>query len=106
MGQEILQGSTALLPYKQGTRTGCDYCPYHAVCGFDRKTSGYAYRKLRAIKPEEIWKEILPKEEEEEESEEMVGSDENIEDEITVKSLSKQKKDAENREVQDGSKVD
>ncbi len=106
VGQEILQGSTALLPYKQGTRTGCDYCPYHAVCGFDRKTSGYAYRKLRAIKPEEIWKEILPKEEEEEESEEMVGSDENIEDEITVKSLSKQKKDAENREVQDGSKVD
>ncbi len=76
------------------------------MCGFDRKTSGYAYRKLRAIKPEEIWKEILPKEEEEEESEEMVGSDENIEDEITVKSLSKQKKDAENREVQDGSKVD
>ena len=68
--------------------------------------SGYAYRKLRAIKPEEIWKEILPKEEEEEESEEMVGSDENIEDEITVKSLSKQKKDAENREEQDGSKVD
>ena len=68
--------------------------------------SGYAYRKLRAIKPEEIWKEILPKEEEEEESEEMVGSDENIEDEITVKSLSKQKKDTENREVQDGSKVD
>ena len=76
------------------------------MCGFDRKTSGYAYRKLRAIKPEEIWKEILPKEEEEEESEEMIGSDENIEDEITVKSLSKQKKDAENREVQDGSKVD
>ena len=76
------------------------------MCGFDRKTSGYAYRKLRAIKPEEIWKEILPKEEEEEESEEMVGGDENIEDEITVKSLSKQKKDAENREVQDGSKVD
>ena len=76
------------------------------MCGFDRKTSGYAYRKLRAIKPEEIWKEILPKEEEEEESEEMIGSDENIEDEITVKSLSKQKKDTENREVQDGSKVD
>lgn len=65
-GQEILQGGIGLLPYKQGTRTGCDYCPYHAVCGFDRKTSGYGYRKLRAIKPEDIWKEILPEEEEEE----------------------------------------
>ncbi len=49
---------------KQGTRTGCDYCPYHAVCGFDRKTAGFGYRKLKTLKPEEIWKEIIPKEEE------------------------------------------
>ena len=85
------------------------------MCGFDRKTSGYAYRKLRAIKPEDIWKEILPEEEEEEEEEtnEMIDSDENIGDEITaeslggqVKSLGRQKKDVKNEEVQDGSKVD
>ncbi len=55
---------------KQGTRTGCDYCPYHAVCGFDRKTAGFGYRKLKALKPEEIWKEIIPKEEEAEDGDE------------------------------------
>lgn len=68
-GQEILEGKLGILPYKQGSKTGCDYCPYHAVCGFDRKTSGYGYRKLKSIKTEEIWKEILPEEELEEEEE-------------------------------------
>ena len=57
-GREILDGETTLKPYKQGTRTACDYCPYHAVCGFDTKTAGYGYRKLRALKPEEIWEEL------------------------------------------------
>ncbi len=59
-GQEILQGNIGMQPYKQGNRTGCDYCPYHAVCGFDRKTAGFGYRKLKGMKPEEIWKEIVP----------------------------------------------
>ena len=39
-GQDILGGDVDLKPYKQGSRTSCDYCPYHAVCGFDTKTSG------------------------------------------------------------------
>lgn len=102
------------MPYKQGTRTGCDYCPYHAVCGFDKKTSGFGYRKLRAIKPEEIWKEILPEEE--------LPEDE-LEDDDTQKAeetgmrqgKSEDKNKGQNkqalhvevsREVQDGSKVD
>ncbi|MCI9594686.1 MAG: ATP-dependent helicase [Lachnospiraceae bacterium] len=114
VGQEILQGGIGLLPYKQGTRTGCDYCPYHAVCGFDKKTSGFGYRKLRAIKPEEIWKEILPEEE--------LPEDE-LEDDDTQKAeetgmrqgKSEDKNKGQNkqalhvevsREVQDGSKVD
>lgn len=57
-GRDILEGDTSLKPYKQSTRTACDYCPYHAVCGFDTKTAGYGYRKLKALKPEEIWKEL------------------------------------------------
>ena len=40
-GQEILDGEIGVEPYKNGQRTACDYCPYHAVCGFDRKTCGY-----------------------------------------------------------------
>lgn len=30
-GQSILNGENGLLPYKDGDRTACDYCPYHAV---------------------------------------------------------------------------
>lgn len=54
-GQEILKGTVDINPYKQGNKTACDYCPYHAVCGFDLKTGGYAYRKFKAMKSEEIW---------------------------------------------------
>ena len=57
-GRDILEGDTSLKPYKNSARTACDYCPYHAVCGFDTKTAGYGYRKLKALKPEEIWEEL------------------------------------------------
>lgn len=57
-GREILDGEIGAEPYKNGQRTACDYCPYHAVCGFDRKTAGYEYRKLKSKKTEEIWEEI------------------------------------------------
>lgn len=57
-GQEILGGEIGVEPYKSGLRTACDYCPYHAVCGFDKKTSGYEYRKLKSRKTEEIWEEL------------------------------------------------
>lgn len=58
MGEEILDGNTAINPYKQGTRTACDYCPYHSICGFDLKTSGFGFRRFKSKKAEEIWKEI------------------------------------------------
>lgn len=64
-GQDILKGHVELKPYKQTNRTACDYCPYHAVCGFDTKTAGYGYRRLKGLKPEDIWAEISPAKEEE-----------------------------------------
>ena len=57
-GTEILNGEIGVNPYQQGTRTACDYCPYHPVCGFDKKTGGYQYRRFKSAKPEEIWAEI------------------------------------------------
>ena len=69
MGGEILDGNTAVNPYKQGSRTACDYCPYHSICGFDQKVSGFGYRRFKAMKPEEIWKEIEKDEEETEDGE-------------------------------------
>lgn len=57
-GKEILDGEIGAKPYKSGPHTACDYCPYHGVCGFDKKTSGYDYRRLKGKKAEEIWEEI------------------------------------------------
>lgn len=57
-GREILDGEIGVRPYKSGQRTACDYCPYHAVCGFDKKTSGFEYRRLKGKKAEEIWEEL------------------------------------------------
>lgn len=57
-GREILDGEVGIEPYKNGQRTACDYCPYHAVCGFDRKTSGYEFNRWKNRKTEEIWEEI------------------------------------------------
>lgn len=58
MGKEILDGKISISPYKNGSRTSCDYCPYHSVCGFDLKTEGFAFRRFDALAPEEIWEEI------------------------------------------------
>ncbi len=60
-GREILDGEIAVSPYKSGQRTACDYCPYHAVCGFDKKSSGFEYRRWKNKKSEEIWEEICQK---------------------------------------------
>lgn len=57
-GREILDGRVEAAPYKNGQRTACDYCPYHAVCGFDKKTSGYEFRRWKNKKTEEIWEEL------------------------------------------------
>ena len=63
-GREILDGVIDVTPYKQGNRSACDYCPYHAVCGFDLKTAGYGFRKFKPLKSEEIWPVIEGEEEE------------------------------------------
>lgn len=50
---EILRGDTAPAPYRRGTETGCDYCKYRHVCGFDFKVPGYRYREIRKMTKEE-----------------------------------------------------
>lgn len=64
MGREILDGRIAVAPYKKGTMTSCDYCPYKSVCGFDTKTEGYGYRRFKKLKPEEVWEEVEKEEKE------------------------------------------
>ena len=54
-GSRIMEGYMAVNPYMRGDRTGCDYCKFAAVCGFDKKTPGYTYRRLGDLEDREIW---------------------------------------------------
>ena len=49
----ILDGNAEVKPYALGNNTGCDYCPYHAVCGFEENIGGYEYRKLKKMDNQE-----------------------------------------------------
>lgn len=51
--QEIIEGNTEVRPYKKGQETGCDYCTFKNVCGFDTKIPGYEYRNLDKMSKEE-----------------------------------------------------
>lgn len=53
VGRQILEGEASISPYELGDNTGCAYCPYHAICGFDRRIDGYEYRKLEKLRAEE-----------------------------------------------------
>ena len=45
-GQDIFAGDVSVKPYQLDDRSGCDYCPYHTICGFDVRIPGFGYRKL------------------------------------------------------------
>lgn len=49
MGAEILNGNTQISPYRKGTETGCDYCEFREICGFDEKSLGFEYRRLQEM---------------------------------------------------------
>ena len=55
---EILEGKTAAAPYRRGDETGCDYCKYKHICGFDIKVPGYEYRDIDTMKLEDVLKEM------------------------------------------------
>lgn len=42
--------------YELGKKNACTYCPYMTVCGFDRRLSGYEFRRLKNFSDEELWK--------------------------------------------------
>lgn len=70
IGRRIFDGEIGAEPYQLGNDTGCDYCPYHGVCGFDNSSPGWGYRKLEDIKDEG---EILARMQAEEEEAETIG---------------------------------
>lgn len=52
--RKILKGNTDVLPYRKGQESGCDYCSYRHVCGFDVKIPGFRYRDIGKMSREEV----------------------------------------------------
>lgn len=48
-GKRIFAGDVSMKPYQMDKQSGCDYCPYHAVCGFDSRLPGHSYRKMENL---------------------------------------------------------
>lgn len=57
-GERILSGEIRMHPYELGEEDACRYCPYHSVCGFDRKLEGCEKRRLKTMNRLEIWEEL------------------------------------------------
>ncbi len=51
--KRILNGEADPMPYVLGGETGCDYCGYRDICGFDPRIDGYKYNKLDKISKDE-----------------------------------------------------
>lgn len=47
--KDIQKGSAGIEPYRQGTKSGCDFCRYRHVCGFDVRLPGYRYRDIAPL---------------------------------------------------------
>ncbi len=49
VGEKITDGNISINPYKKGKETGCDYCIYKSICGFE-PTSKATYNHVKKIK--------------------------------------------------------
>ena len=55
---EMADGHAETAPYEFGGSTGCDYCPYRDICGFDTRIAGCTYRTLEKYSTEEVMEKI------------------------------------------------
>ena len=67
IGRQILDGEIAPVPYERKQQTGCDYCMYRSVCGWDPKIPGTRRKRWKEEGKEEIWKQISSRTEKKEE---------------------------------------
>ena len=69
IGRRILEGETAVNPYRLRKRTACDYCSYRGICGFDEKIPGYEYRSLPVFQDQVLWQRMSDEERQTEKTE-------------------------------------
>ena len=53
LGKDIISGVIEKNPYHYGQQTGCDYCSFKGVCGFNPRIPGYEQRDLEALSKDE-----------------------------------------------------
>ena len=59
LGNGRLGGNIAAEPYLLDSKSGCDYCAYRSIFGFDAKIPGYHYHELeKNLKDNDILKKI------------------------------------------------
>ena len=51
---EIVSGEISIRPYEYKNNTGCVYCKYKGICGFDQKIPGFMYHELEELDKQEI----------------------------------------------------
>lgn len=52
--RRMLSGEAEAKPYELAGKTGCDYCDYRDICGFDARMEGYEYRSLEKLGKDEV----------------------------------------------------
>ncbi len=61
IGSKIRQGDMEKKPFKKADTTGCTYCPYQGICGFDVRLSGYEHKNI-VLNEDEVMQKIMSKE--------------------------------------------
>ena len=51
--EQMYAGDVQAAPYELGDTSGCDYCPFRDICGFDPRIEGCGYRRLEKYSLEE-----------------------------------------------------
>lgn len=55
IGNAVMDGEADIRPYRKANgMSGCDYCPYHSVCGFDTRLDGFSFRRVLEEKDADI----------------------------------------------------
>lgn len=62
--EEILSGTITVNPFMRNKKTGCDYCTFRSLCGFDEKIPDCKYHGLKNISEEEIFNRLSGKKQE------------------------------------------
>ncbi len=47
LSREMTEGHIPVRPYRLNMETGCSYCPYRSVCGYDDRIDGYKRERLK-----------------------------------------------------------